>query len=105
PVQSTSSSVAVSVTTSSSAASANTLIPPVLYASPSVVLDVRDPSPVAVIAVNQSANETAEDAALIDLAAATRPTSSTSKSKSASTSLEDSDWESLISDLATDRPD
>ncbi len=100
---------ATSANTAASAAATDLIIPPVLLASSSVVLEVRDQTPVAALAIEQIVGETsAEDAALLALRASKSLEDSlcltASKTlKSGSESSDEESWEDLLGSLAEDQ--
>jgi hypothetical protein len=93
---------------SAAAAASNLIIPPVLVASPSVVLEVRDRSPVAALAANQTAtDDSAQDQALLamsdmDSMNDSLALASNTKAKAASDSANEESWDDLLTSLAED---
>jgi hypothetical protein len=94
----------------SNVAAGDLIIPPVLVASPDVVLEVRDRSPVATLAVNQSAaNDNPQDQALLamndmdSLNESLTLASNTKKTAAAAFDCADEEsWEDLLTSLAED---
>jgi hypothetical protein len=90
---------------------ASSMIPLVLFASPSVVVEVRDRSPLAALAADQSPTATSDDSqdlALLALSSA-KSTATGSRFVSSSTlkspggSLDEASWEDLLTSLASDQ--
>jgi hypothetical protein len=85
------------------------IIPPVLLASSSVILEVRDQTPVAALAIEQIVGETAaEDAALSALTASKSLEdalclAASNSLKANSESSDEESWEDLLGSLAEDQ--
>ena len=87
-----------------------TSVPPVLFASPSVVMEVRDQAAAPTLLVNNDSARTSsvQDLALASLGVAASDSSdlrlaSMSKLKAAAGPLDEQSWEDLLSDLASDQ--
>jgi len=98
----------LAVTTSASAStatansSAGTIIPPVLLASPDVVIEVRDRTPQSALLAIQPA-QTSQDLALAAVAAdsvADKEPASWVKQKPADSTFDEESWDDLLGELA-----
>jgi hypothetical protein len=87
------------------------IIPPVLLASPAVVLEVREPAPVAALLATQTAstaNDQSQDLALLALGANSAQANgpdlaSSDGSNSENAQLDEPGWDELLTSLATDQ--
>jgi hypothetical protein len=89
-------------------AASTAIIPPVLYASSSVVVETRDPARPAVLANSTAGSAASQDAALLvlsDDASSGTNSKSDSRPKTQTEPLGDTAWDELLTSLASDQHD